>query len=80
MNAEELEIIHSDKDCLAEYVVKTKIKSVKKTAVIVAIITSVLSFGAGMFYGVYFAKTSAQDNVVKILVENKEAEEQPEGK
>ena len=65
---EDMQIIKSDPVCLADYVVATKVKSVRKTALIVAIIAMVVSFGIGVMVGMTWTKSSIPNNVVQIQV------------
>ena len=68
LTEEDVKIIESDPSGLADYVVKTKVKEAKKTALIIAIIAVVLSFGFGAFVGMNWTKTSIPNNVVQIQV------------
>lgn len=65
---EDMQIIKSDPVGLADYVVATKVKSVRKTALIVAIIAMVVSFGIGVMVGMTWTKSSIPNNVVQIQV------------
>lgn len=65
---EDIKIIKSDPVGLADYIVCTKVKEAKKTAFIVCLIMMALAFGAGVFVGMTWTKTSIPNNVVKIQV------------
>lgn len=64
----DMKIICQDPESLADYVISTKAKEIKKTALIVCIILMVLSFGAGVMVGMTWTKTSIPNNVVQIQV------------
>lgn len=76
----DMKIIRQDPEALADYVINTKAKEIKKTALIVTIIFMVASFGVGVLVGTTWTKTSIPNNVVQIQVgENeKPAETSPE--
>lgn len=65
---EDMKIIQSDPVGLADYVVRNKVKSVKKTALIITIIFMVLTFGLGVMVGSTWVKASIPNNVVQIQV------------
>lgn len=64
----DMKIIRQDPESLADYVINTKAKEIKKTALIICIIFMVLSFGAGVMVGMTWTKTSIPNNVVHIQV------------
>lgn len=72
---EDMRIIQSDPAGLAEYVVHTKVKSIKKTAIIITILAMGVAFAGGMVCGMTYTKTSIPNNVVKIHVGNGDVEE-----
>lgn len=53
---------------LTEYVFKNRISSMRKTAIIVTIVASVVSLALGVFAGVAIANTSATNNVIEVKV------------
>lgn len=68
LTEEDMKIIQSDPNGLADYIIYTKIKDAKKTALIFTIIFVVLSFGAGVFAGMNITKNSIPNNVVQVQV------------
>ena len=68
LTEEDMKIIQSDPVGLADYVVRNKVKSVKKTALIITIIFMVLTFGLGVMVGSTWIKASIPNNVVQIQV------------
>lgn len=68
LTEEDVKIIESDPTGLADYVVRTKVKETRKTALIVALIAIAISFGAGAFVGMSWTKSSIPNNVVQIQV------------
>lgn len=76
----DMKIIRQDPEGLADYVINTKAKEIKKTALIVTIIFMVASFGVGVLVGTTWTKTSIPNNVVQIQVgeTEKPAETSPE--
>lgn len=79
LSEEDLKIIKADPAGLADYVVSTKVKNARKTALIIALIGMALAFGAGAVCGMTWTKTSIPNNVVQIQVGEK-AETAEEGK
>lgn len=73
LSEEDLKIIKADPAGLADYVVATKIKSARKTALIITLIGMILAFGAGALCGMTWIKTSIPNNVVQIQVGDNEA-------
>ena len=67
---EDVKIIKSDPAGLADYVIETKVRSAKKTMIIVAIIAVAISFAAGVFVGMHITRESIPNNVVQIKVGN----------
>ena len=65
---EDMKIIQSDPSGLADYIVRSKIRETKKTALIVVIIAMVLAFTGGAMCGMTWTKTSIPNNVVTIQV------------
>lgn len=72
LSEEDLKIIKADPAGLADYVVSTKVKSARKTALIIALIGMALAFGAGAVCGMTWTKTSIPNNVVQIQVGEKD--------
>ena len=68
LTEEDMRIIQSDPAGLAEYVVHTKVKEVKKTALIVVILAMAAAFAGGVVCGMTWTKTSIPNNIVKIHV------------
>lgn len=58
---------------LTTYIMKNRVKSVRKTAVIVAIIVSVACFVAGLLIGSSWTSNSIPNNVVQVQVTAPEA-------
>lgn len=73
LSEQDMKIIQSDPAGLADYVVATKIKSARKTALIITLIGMILAFGAGAVCGMTWTKTSIPNNVVQIQVGDNEA-------
>lgn len=73
LTEEDMKIIQSDPAGLADYVVATKIKSARKTALIITLIGMILAFCAGVLCGMTWTKTSIPNNVVQIQVGDNEA-------
>lgn len=68
LSEEDLKIIKADPAGLADYVVATKVKSARKTALIITLIGMALAFGAGAVCGMTIAKTSIPNNVIQLQV------------
>jgi hypothetical protein len=68
LTEEDMKIIQSDPVGLADYVVATKVKSARKSALIVCLLGMILAFGAGIVCGMTWTKTSIPNNVVQIQV------------
>ena len=79
LTEEDIKIIESDPSGLADYVVATKVRSARKSALIICLIGMILAFGAGAVCGMTWTKTSIPNNVVQIQVGEK-AETAEEGK
>ena len=77
---EDVKIIKSDPAGLADYVIETKVRSAKKTMIIVAIIAVAISFAAGVFVGMHITRESIPNNVVQIKVGNDGEVADAEGK
>lgn len=67
---------------LTEYIIKTKIKDVKKTALIAGIIATFFAFGIGVYTGMNIVHISSPQNVIEVRVDsnNNEPTEPVEGK
>lgn len=68
LTEEDMKIIQSDPVGLADYVVRTKVKETRKSALIICLIGMILAFGAGAFCGMTWTKTSIPNNVVQVQV------------
>lgn len=68
LNDEDIKIIQSDPTGLADYVVRTKVKESRKTALILALIATFVAFGVGVFAGMAFTRVSIPNNVVQVQV------------
>lgn len=79
LTEEDIKIIEADPAGLADYIVATKVKSARKSALIICLIGMILAFGAGVVCGMTWTKTSIPNNVVQIQVGDK-AETAEEGK
>lgn len=79
LTEEDIKIIESDPAGLADYVVATKVKSARKSALIIALIAMALAFAGGVFCGMAITKTSIPNNVVQIQV-GEDAKPVEEGK
>lgn len=55
---------------LTEYIIRTKIKDVHKTAIILGIIAAVMAFAGGVFVGLNINKISTPQNVVEVRVDS----------
>lgn len=55
---------------LTEYIIRTKIKDVHKTALILGIIAAVMAFAGGVFIGLNINKISTPQNVVEVRVDS----------
>lgn len=67
---------------LTEYIIRTKIKDVHKTAIILGIIAAIMAFAGGMFVGLNINKISTPQNVVEVRVDSAQntPNAKPEGK
>lgn len=68
LTQEDMKIIQSDPVGLADYVVRTKVKEVRKSALIITLIAMALTFAGGVFCGMTIAKTSIPNNVIQLQV------------
>lgn len=57
---------------LTDFIMKSKIKSVRKTALILCIIACGIAFVGGLFCGMNWTRTSIPNNVVQIEVSGAE--------
>lgn len=80
LTEEDIKIIESDPAGLADYVVANKIRSSRKSALIICLIGMLLAFGAGVICGMTWTKTSIPNNVVQIQVGEKAETTAEEGK
>lgn len=65
---EDMKVIQSDPAGLADYIVYNKVKSTRKTALVMGVIAVAVSFGLGVFAGVCLARTSIPNSVVQVQV------------
>lgn len=65
---EDIKIIKSDPVSLADYVVESKVRSARKTMIIITIIAAAVMFGAGVFVGMHITRESIPNNVVQIKI------------
>lgn len=74
-NMTEIEAIKTSPE-LTDFIMRTKIKDVRKSAVIVAILCAVIAFGAGFVLGVNQTKDAIPNNVVTIQLDKTVSEEE----
>ena len=55
---------------LTEYIIRTKIKDVRKTALIAGIIGAGIAFACGLMLGLNIVKLSVPQNVVEVRVDS----------
>lgn len=55
---------------LTEYIIRTKIKDVRKTAFILGIIAAIMAFACGLMLGLNIVKLSVPQNVVEVRVDS----------
>lgn len=60
---------------LTEYIVRTKIKDVKKTALIAGIVTTFIAFGTGVYVGMNIVRISSPQNVIEVRVDSNNGEQ-----
>ena len=65
---EDIKIIKSDPVSLADYVVESKVRSARKTMIIISILAAAIAFGAGVFVGMHITRESIPNNVVQIKI------------
>lgn len=75
----ELEAIKQSPE-LTDFIMRTKIKDVRKSAVIVAILAAVLAFAGGFIVGSNTTKDAIPNNVVTIQLDKAAPASEPEGK
>lgn len=68
LTEEDMKIIQSDPVGLADYVVRTKVKETRKSALIITLILMAATFGLGVVVGTHWTKTSIPNNVVQVQV------------
>ena len=61
---------------LADFIMRSKIKDVRKSAIICAILCAVLAFAGGFFLGANVTKDAIPNNVVTIQVDGTKPAEQ----
>lgn len=69
----EIEVIRKSPE-LTDFVMRTKIKDVRKSAIIVAILCAVVSFAGGFLLGVNTTKDAIPNNVITIQMDKAEVE------
>lgn len=62
----DMKIIRQDPEALADYVINTKAREIKKSALIITIIFVVISFAFGFIMGNSWTKTSIPNNIVQV--------------
>lgn len=77
---EDVKIIKSDPVGLADYVVNSKVRSAKKTMIIISLLAALIAFGAGFYVGMNTTRQSIPNNVVQIKVGNDGEVVESEGK
>lgn len=80
LSKEDIKIIKSDPAVLADYVVYSKIRSARKTMIIITILAMGVSFAAGLFCGMGWTRESIPNNVVQIKINDAEVAAESEGK
>lgn len=80
LTEQDIRIIEKDPAGLADYIVEQKIRSAKKTMIIITILAMVASFAAGVFVGMGWTRESIPNNVVQIKVGNDGEVAEAEGK
>lgn len=74
-NMTEIEAIRKTPE-LTDFIVRAKIKDVRKSAIIVAILCAVVAFAGGFVLGTYSTKEAIPNNVVTIQLDGKTASEE----
>lgn len=74
LSDEDVKIIKSDPAGLADYIVYNKIRSAKKTMIIITILAMGVSFSAGLFCGMGWTRESIPNNVVQIKINSEDGE------
>lgn len=80
---EDMKIIKSDPLGLTDYIVYTKVKEVKKSALIITLIAMAFAFGGGILCGLKIITRNIPNNVIQVQVGTPTepiAETEPEGK
>ena len=65
---------------LTEYIIRTKIKDVRKTAMIIGVIVAFVTFACGFMVGFGMAAKSVPQNVIEVRVDSQNATADTEGK
>lgn len=68
LTEEDIKIIQSNPASLADYVVYTKVKEARKTAIIVSLVAMAIAFAGGFVCSMMVTKNSIPNNVVQIKV------------
>lgn len=71
----EIEAIHKSPE-LTAFIMRGKIKDVRKSAIIIAILCAVLAFAGGFYLGTNTTKDAIPNNVVTIQVDGAKPAEQ----
>lgn len=68
LTEEDMKIIKSDPLGLTDYIVYTKIKEVKKTALIVTLVAMAFAFGGGVVCGMELVSRNIPNNTIQVQV------------
>ncbi|MBQ2659771.1 hypothetical protein IJF85_02240 [Candidatus Saccharibacteria bacterium] len=67
---QDIKIIKSDPEGLADYVIRNKVRATRKTMIIISIFAVAAAFAAGVFCGMGITRESIPNNVVQIKIGN----------
>ena len=67
---QDIKIIKSDPEGLADYVIHNKVRATRKTMIIISIFAVAAAFAAGVFCGMGITRESIPNNVVQIKIGN----------
>lgn len=68
LTEEDIKIIKSDPEGLANYVIRNKVRSSRKTMIIITLILTAASFALGAFVGSGWTREAIPNNVVQIKI------------